>query len=74
MYCHGPSELKGPRRRATDWSGARPNGPAEVGRADERVRHDLVARVRRELEAGTYETPEKLEIALERLLDRLGGD
>jgi hypothetical protein len=31
----------------------------------------LVERVRREIAEGTYETPEKLEIALEKLLNRL---
>lgn len=36
------------------------------------VRSDLVARVRAEIDAGTYETPEKLDIAVERLLDDLG--
>jgi hypothetical protein len=30
-----------------------------------------VERVRREIEAGTYETPEKWEAALEKLLERL---
>jgi hypothetical protein len=39
---------------------------------DERpIRQDLVDRVRREIEAGTYETPEKWDAALERLLGRL---
>jgi hypothetical protein len=32
---------------------------------------DLIARVRREIAAGTYDTPEKWEAALERLLDRI---
>jgi hypothetical protein len=32
-----------------------------------RLRWDLVVRVRREIEAGTYETPEKWAIALARL-------
>jgi negative regulator of flagellin synthesis FlgM len=32
---------------------------------------DLVARVKAELAAGTYETPEKLEIAIDRLLKDL---
>jgi len=32
------------------------------------IRADLVARVRREIEAGTYETPERIEAAVERLL------
>ena len=37
----------------------------------EGIRHGLVARVRAEIACGKYETEEKLEIALERLLDRL---
>lgn len=32
------------------------------------VRADLVARIRREIQHGAYETPEKWERALERLL------
>jgi hypothetical protein len=36
------------------------------------IRHDLVARVRREIAEGTYETPEKWEAALDRLAERLG--
>src|SRR4051794_23888301 len=35
----------------------------------ERFRAELVARVRREIELGAYETPEKLAVALERLQD-----
>jgi hypothetical protein len=35
------------------------------------IRVELVARVRREIAEGVYETPEKLEMALARLLDRL---
>src|SRR5262245_13725742 len=31
------------------------------------LRHGLIARVRREIEAGIYDTPEKLEIARQRL-------
>jgi hypothetical protein len=33
----------------------------------------LVARVRREIQMGMYETPEKLEIAVERMLASLDG-
>jgi negative regulator of flagellin synthesis FlgM len=33
------------------------------------VRTDLVQRVRQELAAGTYETREKIDIAVERLMD-----
>lgn len=35
------------------------------------IRAELVARIRSEIAAGTYDTPEKLEIALDRLLRRL---
>jgi hypothetical protein len=38
---------------------------------DPDVRADLVERLRREIAAGTYETPEKWAIALERMLQRL---
>lgn len=33
------------------------------------TRADLVARVRAEIQAGTYETPEKLDIAIQRLME-----
>lgn len=39
----------------------------------EPVRQDLIDRVRAEIEAGTYETPDKIEGAVENLLDELGG-
>jgi hypothetical protein len=35
------------------------------------VRTELVLKIRREIAAGVYETPEKLEAALERLAARL---
>lgn len=35
------------------------------------VRHDLVARVRAEIEAGTYETPEKIDKAIDGLIEDL---
>ena len=35
------------------------------------VRADLVARVKGEIEAGTYETPERIDAAVEKLLDDL---
>ena len=37
------------------------------------VRSDLVDAVRSEIAAGTYETPQKLEAAVVRLLQELGG-
>jgi len=35
------------------------------------VRQDMIERVRAEIEAGTYDTEEKLDVALDRLLDLL---
>ena len=39
--------------------------------APQEIRHDLVERVRDEIAAGTYDTAEKWEFALDRLLARL---
>jgi negative regulator of flagellin synthesis FlgM len=36
------------------------------------IRSDLVARVRSEIAAGTYETPDKMAAALDRLVDEIG--
>lgn len=36
------------------------------------VRLDKVNQIKQQIAAGTYETPEKLEAALDRLLDQLG--
>jgi anti-sigma28 factor (negative regulator of flagellin synthesis) len=41
---------------------------------DPDIRTELVERVRREIAAGTYDTPEKWAVALERLLERLEKD
>lgn len=36
------------------------------------VRQDRVAEIRAELAAGTYETPQKLALALDRMIDQVG--
>jgi hypothetical protein len=41
---------------------------------DPMIRKDLVERVRREIAAGTYDTPQKWEVALDRLLEHLDMD
>ena len=46
------------------------SGVVAAKAGDPTIRHDLVARVRREIAAGTYDTPEKLDVALARLLAR----
>ena len=38
------------------------------------VRAERVAQIKAAIEAGTYETPEKLEAALDKLLDELEAD
>jgi len=37
------------------------------------VRTDLVQRVRQEIEAGTYETEERIDVTVDRLMDELFG-
>jgi len=87
MHEHGPDELQGPVRGTTAWwrgldAPALPDEgvPADPiprkrqpkPRKDARpIRTELVARVRQEIAAGTYDTPEKWEAALDCLLDRL---
>lgn len=47
---------------------------SEAGQANSestRIRFDLVNRVRAEIAAGTYDTPDKMDIALERLANRI---
>ena len=36
------------------------------------IRTDLVSRIRAEIAAGTYDTPDKMNVAVDRLLDELG--
>jgi hypothetical protein len=50
----------------------RPDGPQDP--EETLFRAGLVEQIRREIAAGTYETPEKLEVALERMLRRLELD
>jgi hypothetical protein len=45
--------------------------PEESPSLEEPIRTDLVERIRCEIAAGTYETPEKWALALDRLLARL---
>ena len=74
MFTHGPSCLQGPVSRSRwQWHTMTPDYAEDTPPAGPAVRTDLVERVRREIAAGTYDTPEKFDIALERLLDRLEG-
>jgi len=70
MVHHGPNCLEGPRRGAREWWGPSsipvPNPDPEAP-----IRRELVESVRRAIAAGVYETPEKLQIALEKMLAQI---
>jgi len=66
MYRHGPTCLQGPVSR--HWRAGKRRHRCD---GEEPIRTELIQRVRREIAAGTYATPEKWQAALERLLDRL---
>jgi negative regulator of flagellin synthesis FlgM len=85
-YLHGPQALQGPHRNPAAGATA-PNSAAqpvdqldisreaqELSQAREstEIRQDLVNRVKREIAAGVYDTEEKFEIALDRLLSEIG--
>jgi hypothetical protein len=89
MHSHGPSCLEGPfsRKRicwragaSSDGASARPGpesvnpGETKATRENRPIRWDLVERVRREIEAGAYDTPEKMEIAMARLFSQLENE
>ena len=66
MQTHGPCTLKGPLTQDREWwQGPAPRRPARP------IRAALVARVRREIAAGTYDTPERFALALDRLMSQI---
>jgi hypothetical protein len=70
MLRHKASCLSGPvskSRRSWTQNVEKTRTP----RDENTIRADLVERIRCEIAEGSYETPEKLQIALERLLNRL---
>ena len=62
MLTHTSSPLQGPVTRERSWWTTADDAP---------IRTELVERVRREIAEGTYDTPEKWDIALDRLLNQL---
>jgi len=80
MHEHGPDCLEGPIRGSNAWwRGLAPlpepaAAPAQATstkslKAEETgIRKELVERIRREIQAGTYDTAEIWEAALDRLL------
>jgi hypothetical protein len=82
MYHHGPSLLRRSVTLTRPWWTEdeldplpdEPPCPASADDSHVPIRWDLVERVRREIGAGTYETPEKWEFALDRLAEKLQLD
>jgi hypothetical protein len=70
MVHHGPNCLEGPRRRSRGWQ-APSSVPFPNPDSDAPIRRELVDSVRRAIATGDYETPEKLEIALEKMLAQI---
>jgi negative regulator of flagellin synthesis FlgM len=82
-HVHGPHALQGPYSARSNAARSNPavsgmNDQLEISSAAEAaaqavessdIRADLVARIKNEIAAGTYETAEKLDVALEGLLD-----
>jgi len=71
MYRHGPTCLAGPLTLTRPCWGETFSESLAVEADDSVIRTDLVARVRREIAAGTYDTPEKMALALDRLFHSL---
>jgi hypothetical protein len=82
MQIHSSSCLAGPISQRRSWwqmDNGNPTKDGPVSRdlddlptdEDPNFRADLVARIRRQIAEGTYGTEEQLEIALDRLLQRL---
>jgi hypothetical protein len=85
MIRHGPNSLEGPFARTSFLHGASQTSEPKTSQntssksaqsastppEDRAIRWDLVERVRSEIAAGTYETAEKWEAALEQLFRRV---
>lgn len=82
-HLHGAQPLQGPHwnRPTAPASNAQGADQVNISAAAEAamsagepgdVRADLVARVRSEIAAGTYETPTKLASAIDQLLNEIG--
>ncbi len=82
MHEHGPDEFPGPVRGSTAWwqgtgeqpAAEPPEPPTQRRRSPKEarpIRKELVERVRKEIAAGTYDTEERWEAALDCLLGQL---
>jgi hypothetical protein len=76
MHTHNSSCLTGPLSGARDWWRLEAHETESIVTESKEplFRAALVERIRREIAAGTYETPEKWEAALDRLSQRLEAE
>ncbi|WP_437194167.1 hypothetical protein [Planctomicrobium sp. SH527] len=63
-----PSEAVMKRSRKSLPNSSANSGESAQGSTSVETRAERLARIKREIEAGTYETPEKLDAAIERML------
>jgi negative regulator of flagellin synthesis FlgM len=85
-HIHGPHGINAPHapfrgQRAEQTAGVAGTDRVDISPAAEaavraaesgEIRHELVNQIRAQIAAGNYETPEKLDLAVERLLDEIG--
>jgi len=76
MHTHSRSCLEGPVSVTRDWwrDVAVTENPLTSNEREPMFRAALVDQIRREIAAGTYDTPEKMDLALDKLLRRLDGE
>lgn len=84
-YVHGPQSMNAPHRTTAPQPAARSGATTGADQLDisreadiasrlrdiPDIRADRVAELRAAIEAGTYETPDKLETAVSRLLNEI---
>ena len=84
---HGPQAINSPHRTQSPQQAASNNRATGVDQVDisqeadvvsrvrdlPEIRAERVAEIRSAIDAGVYETDEKLDVALERLLEEIGG-
>jgi negative regulator of flagellin synthesis FlgM len=85
-HIHGPHGINAPHAPFHSQPAGKAAGGASIDRVDfspaaqaaasaaesGEVRQGLVNRIRAEIASGTYETPQKLNAAVDRLLDEIG--
>jgi negative regulator of flagellin synthesis FlgM len=69
----GQNAPEAPAARSTDRVDISPAAEAAIQASETGdIRLDLVSQIRAQIATGTYETPAKLDAAVERLLDEIG--